>query len=345
MGMVQYKHIQNTQDKVKVLPPRTQEDIVHRERREKQGPPCLWPYQKIILLKFPRRLNAKEDVGAIKSRFGGNDESKKMQKYILKATLLSLRTPATLMKLVSLIVFPIFSGPKHKYEQTSSYSLLLNNQVCPSTGCIEDLEQIDEYDLEEMDLKWPVAMILNENEKVLQETEMKNQGTPRQQGRRDSWNSGNKIEQNFSDSDIIGGLACLIAKATTNESNKWHRSGYVKFTKPKQTCEGKPLRGLPPKDFSNDHNIVLLVRKESNTRHVLKAPKQLLVLSTMAFFILQQTHPDFMTDEKRFGPREENKSFMDELERLKRQEKEANDEAEALRKMLSTKEKRRSCYT
>ncbi|GJY06451.1 hypothetical protein Tco_0373505 [Tanacetum coccineum] len=42
--------------------------------------------------------------------------------------------------------------------------------------------------------------------------------------------------------------------------------------------------------------------------------------------------PDSKTDEKREGPREEEQAFLDELERLKRQEKEANEEAEALRK-------------
>ncbi|GJU62183.1 hypothetical protein Tco_1244018 [Tanacetum coccineum] len=42
--------------------------------------------------------------------------------------------------------------------------------------------------------------------------------------------------------------------------------------------------------------------------------------------------PDLKTDEKREGPREEEQVFLDELERLKRQEKDANEEAEALRK-------------
>ncbi|GKA48438.1 hypothetical protein Tco_0741396, partial [Tanacetum coccineum] len=42
--------------------------------------------------------------------------------------------------------------------------------------------------------------------------------------------------------------------------------------------------------------------------------------------------PVVQTDDKREGPREEEQVFMDELERLKRQEKEANEEAEALRK-------------
>ncbi|GKB02816.1 hypothetical protein Tco_0830905 [Tanacetum coccineum] len=42
--------------------------------------------------------------------------------------------------------------------------------------------------------------------------------------------------------------------------------------------------------------------------------------------------PDLKTDEKRDGLREEKQVFMDELERLRRQEKEANEEAKALRK-------------
>ncbi|GKF35808.1 hypothetical protein Tco_0112566, partial [Tanacetum coccineum] len=42
--------------------------------------------------------------------------------------------------------------------------------------------------------------------------------------------------------------------------------------------------------------------------------------------------PDLKTDEKREGQREEEQVFLDELERLKRQEKEANEEVEALKK-------------
>ncbi|GKE98534.1 ribonuclease H-like domain-containing protein [Tanacetum coccineum] len=49
-----------------------------------------------------------------------------------------------------------------------------------------------------------------------------------------------------------GGLACLIAKATIDESNKWHRRlGHVNFKNLNKLVKG---------------NLVLLVRKESNTR-------------------------------------------------------------------------------
>ncbi|GKF16624.1 hypothetical protein Tco_0061542, partial [Tanacetum coccineum] len=45
-----------------------------------------------------------------------------------------------------------------------------------------------------------------------------------------------------------------------------------------------------------------------------------------------QQEANHNADEKREGPREEEQVFLDELERIKRQEKEANEEAEALRK-------------
>ncbi|GJT46293.1 putative ribonuclease H-like domain-containing protein, partial [Tanacetum coccineum] len=46
--------------------------------------------------------------------------------------------------------------------------------------------------------------------------------------------------------------------------------------------------------------------------------------------------PAVTTDDKRAGPREEEQVFMDDLERLKKQEKEAYEEAEALRKKFET---------
>ncbi|GKC63368.1 hypothetical protein Tco_1095966 [Tanacetum coccineum] len=47
-------------------------------------PPPLPPPPEDHLAKFHKMTDAKEMWDAIKSRFGGNDESKKMQKYILK---------------------------------------------------------------------------------------------------------------------------------------------------------------------------------------------------------------------------------------------------------------------
>ncbi|GJR38523.1 ribonuclease H-like domain-containing protein [Tanacetum coccineum] len=74
----------NTQGQIKVLPPRTAEEILARERERKARTTLLMALPEDHLAKFHKMTDAKEMWDAIKSRFGGNDESKKMQKYILK---------------------------------------------------------------------------------------------------------------------------------------------------------------------------------------------------------------------------------------------------------------------
>ncbi|GJT66108.1 putative ribonuclease H-like domain-containing protein [Tanacetum coccineum] len=55
----------------------------------------------------------------------------------------------------------------------------------------------------------------------------------------------------------FGGLACLIAKATIDESNKWHRRlGHVNFKNLNKLVKGNLVRGLPSKIFQNDHTCV-----------------------------------------------------------------------------------------
>ncbi|GKC75379.1 ribonuclease H-like domain-containing protein, partial [Tanacetum coccineum] len=71
-------------DKIKVLPPRTTEEIVARVRERKARTTLLMALPKDHLAKFHKMTDAKEMWDAIKSRFSGNDESKKMHKYILK---------------------------------------------------------------------------------------------------------------------------------------------------------------------------------------------------------------------------------------------------------------------
>ncbi|GJR20339.1 putative ribonuclease H-like domain-containing protein [Tanacetum coccineum] len=62
------------------------------------------------------------------------------------------------------------------------------------------------------------------------------------------------------------GLACLIAKATIDKSNKWHRRlGHVNFKNLNKLVKGNLVRCLPSKIFKMT-TLVLLVRKESNTR-------------------------------------------------------------------------------
>nr|GEU34163.1 hypothetical protein [Tanacetum cinerariifolium] len=74
----------DTNDMIKVLPPKTAEEVVARERERKARTTFLMALPEDHLAKFHKMADAKEIWKAIKSRFDGNDESKKMQTYFLK---------------------------------------------------------------------------------------------------------------------------------------------------------------------------------------------------------------------------------------------------------------------
>ncbi|GJT20176.1 ribonuclease H-like domain-containing protein [Tanacetum coccineum] len=140
----------DTNGLIKVLPPKTAEETLARERERKARTTLLMALPEDLLAKFHKITDAKEMWEAIKSRFGRNDESKKMQNC-----------------------------------------LQLDH---------EDLEQLDEFDLEEIDLKWQVAMISMRMKKFYKKTghfarECRSKGN--QDGRRrDAWNTRNKEKDN-----------------------------------------------------------------------------------------------------------------------------------------------------
>ncbi|GJT78089.1 ribonuclease H-like domain-containing protein [Tanacetum coccineum] len=314
----------DTSGQIKILPPKSAEEVVARERERKARTTLLMAIPEDHLAKFHKMTDAKEMWNAIKSRFGGNDESKKMQKYILKQqfegfsvsntdgihkgyerfqSLLSqleihgagvstedanqkfLRSLPSAWLQVSLIMrnkpgmdslsfddlynnLRVFendvkgstastsnlqniafvsentsstndvstaygvsntSGHNSKHEQTSSYSLLASQSSTPQLDH-EDLDQVDEYDLEEMDLKWQVAMISMRIKKFYKKTGRKLQfdakepvgfdktkvecynchktghfarecRTKEDNRRRDGWNTGNKDGWNTGNKD------------------------------------------------------------------------------------------------------------------------------------------------
>nr|GEX32932.1 putative ribonuclease H-like domain-containing protein [Tanacetum cinerariifolium] len=86
----------------------------------------------------------------------------------------------------------------------------------------------------------------------------------------------NMYSFNLKNIDSFGDLAFLFAKALIDESSKWHRRlGHVNFKNLNKFVKGNLLRDLPFKIFENDHTV-LLVKKESNTRPLVR-PRQVLV--------------------------------------------------------------------
>nr|GEW17779.1 retrovirus-related Pol polyprotein from transposon TNT 1-94 [Tanacetum cinerariifolium] len=163
--------------------PKTAEEVVARERERKARTTLLMALQEDHLAKFHKMADAKEMWEAIESRFGGNDESKKMQKYLLKQQFegLSLSTSegttASSSSNIQNVAFvsadntsstndvsTAYSVSSHSvskshkegsssYTDEVIYSFFANESSAPQLNC-DDLEQISDDDLEEMDLKW-----------------------------------------------------------------------------------------------------------------------------------------------------------------------------------------------
>ncbi|GJT66549.1 ribonuclease H-like domain-containing protein [Tanacetum coccineum] len=252
----------DTSGQIKILPPKTGEEIVARERERKARTTLLMAIPEDHLAKFHKMTDAKEMWNAIKSRFGRNDESKKMQKYILKQQFEGFTVSNTdgihkgYERFQSLLSQLEIHGVKQENKpgmdslsfddlynnlrvfendvkgSTASTSNLQNvafvsentnstNDVSTAYGVSNTSDQVDEYDLEEMDLKWQVAMISMRIKKFYKKTGRKLQfdakepvgfdktkvecynyhktghfarecRTKEDNRRRDGWNPGNK---------------------------------------------------------------------------------------------------------------------------------------------------------
>ncbi|GJR95029.1 hypothetical protein Tco_0267203 [Tanacetum coccineum] len=192
----------DTQGQIKVLPPRTAEEILARERERKARTTLRMALPEDHLAKFHKMTDVKEMWEAIKSRFGGNDESKKMKKFqsllsqleihgagvsIEDANRKFLRSLPSAWSQVSLFMrtkpgvdslsFDDLYNNLRVFESdvkgstassSSSQNVAFISEKTSSTN--DDLEQLDEFDLEEMDLKWQVAMISMRMKKFYKKT-------------------------------------------------------------------------------------------------------------------------------------------------------------------------------
>ncbi|GJU35326.1 putative ribonuclease H-like domain-containing protein [Tanacetum coccineum] len=77
-----------------------------------------------------------------------------------------------------------------------------------------------------------------------------------------------------------GGLTCLFAKVTLDESNLWHRRlGHINFKTLNKLVRGNFLRGLPLKIFENHHTYIACQKGKQHkasckTRLVARTPQQ-----------------------------------------------------------------------
>ncbi|GJR73152.1 retrovirus-related pol polyprotein from transposon TNT 1-94 [Tanacetum coccineum] len=118
MGMVPvFNHYRYIRYKLRFSLPRTAEEVVARERERKARTTLLMALPEDHLAKFHKMTDAKEMWDAIKSRFGGNDKSKKLHKSVSTEDWL-IKVPKNLIPL-----------PGHKDIKGSTASSSLKNYL------------------------------------------------------------------------------------------------------------------------------------------------------------------------------------------------------------------------
>ncbi|GJV21231.1 putative ribonuclease H-like domain-containing protein [Tanacetum coccineum] len=184
--------------------PKTAKQLAAKRNQERVKSILLLAIPDEYLLKFHNVADAKSLWEAIKSRFGGNEESKKMQKNVLKHQFENFTTASNesldkaydrFQKLISQL--EVHGAPISKEDINQKFlrslppswnqiALIMRNK--PDIDEIdiddlynnlrttnppldnEDLQQIDQDDLEELDIRWQVAMLTVRVQRFMQKT-------------------------------------------------------------------------------------------------------------------------------------------------------------------------------
>ncbi|GJZ76384.1 hypothetical protein Tco_0641056 [Tanacetum coccineum] len=131
--------------------PKTAKQLATKRNQERVKSILLLAIPDEYLLKFHNVADAKSLWAAIKARFGGNEESKKMQKNVLKHQFENFTTTSNES-----------SDKAYDKNQIALIMKMCSFFAQPTTSPQlenEDFQQIDENDLEELDLRWQVAML------------------------------------------------------------------------------------------------------------------------------------------------------------------------------------------
>ncbi|GJS75949.1 hypothetical protein Tco_0725830 [Tanacetum coccineum] len=127
----------DTQGQIKVLPLRTAEEIIARERERKARTTLLMALPEDHLAKFHKMTDAKEIVFENDVKGSTASSSSSQNVAFVSENTNNTNDVSTAYSVSNT------SGQNPQYEQTSSYSLLANQSSCPQLDH-EDLDQLDE---------------------------------------------------------------------------------------------------------------------------------------------------------------------------------------------------------
>ncbi|GJX69926.1 ribonuclease H-like domain-containing protein [Tanacetum coccineum] len=161
----------DTNGQIKVLPPKTAEEILAREKERKARTTLIMAIPEDHLAKFHKMTDAKaiSSLGLyllpgpkvfetdVKGSTGSSSSAQNV-------AFVSSESTSSTNDVSTAYGATISSGYNSQRENSSSYTdELMHSFFSNQSGGLkldhEDLEQIDEFDLEEMDLKWQVAVI------------------------------------------------------------------------------------------------------------------------------------------------------------------------------------------
>ncbi|GJU14237.1 hypothetical protein Tco_1142203 [Tanacetum coccineum] len=126
--------------RVIILPPTTADEHIAVRRESKARTTLLQSIPDDHVTDFHYMDDARDIWNAVKARFGENAESKKMRKSMLKQEFSE----------------PCPEGEDINLKFLRGFAFIM---VQPEQLAYEDFEQIEKLDLEEMDLKWQMAML------------------------------------------------------------------------------------------------------------------------------------------------------------------------------------------
>nr|GEW02465.1 ribonuclease H-like domain-containing protein [Tanacetum cinerariifolium] len=268
---------------IKVLPPKTAEEVVARERERKPRTTLLMALPEDHLAKFHKMADAKKMWEANKSRFGGNDESKKMQKYLLKQQFegFSVATSDGLHKgydrFQTLLSQLEIHGTGVSYEDANqkflSFDDLYNNlrvferDVKGTTASSSNTHNVAFVSAKNTSSTNDNNILFTDTDCLVLSPKFKlpdeNQVLPKIPRQH------NRYSFNLKNNDPFGDLTCLFAKATLDESNLWHRRlGHINFKTMNKLVKGNLVRGLHQR-FLIIVILMLLVKRESNIKPLL----------------------------------------------------------------------------
>ncbi|GKC29609.1 hypothetical protein Tco_1036903 [Tanacetum coccineum] len=200
--------VQTTKDENGVeteVPPKTAQALLQRQRERKAKSILLLAIPDEYQLRFHGIKDAKTLWAAIKSRFGGNVESKKMQKNVLKQQFENF----------------LPNSPGHasssSYTDDLMFSFFANQSMSKLDD--EDLEQIDHDDLEEMDLKWQVALLSMRVKRFYEKTRRKECRATRNS--RNEWHKLMEMPRRYIEQgQTLEGLESVEAQLVVHQKNE-----------------------------------------------------------------------------------------------------------------------------